>query len=506
MEKATDEAKENRESLSFIHGFVDRMSSQGMPHSDVTWVAHDMGSYAGVYRPLECFLARGNAPDHNLRPLLIDLSAKDRTAVDSMIDWSVGQSNKVVLNSISSFSDSRVERLIGGASAVAIYLHETAWTIERYRQKDPVGYDRFLKCIKNATVFCVSDRQAEYVRSSFGPKETKVVYNSVNTMLSPNARKMGIATRSLRESREKTVRVGMVGSYQSRKGTALFADVARLASGADIQFEWVGKYHEGALHKDVVNFLGPKNREQTQKFIAGLDVMFIPSQDDPQPLAALEAASRGVKIICYAGIGTADWIRNIKGCSVFETYDAEAALASLHRVLAEPLDDAALDKALRDHFDEDVFTQTLKTAIDEMDAKAGSRQKTEDRPSLLARALARFDIQRLPRAANQRDWTDLAQALKVLKRDLSAVQRYQEVAQILVEMGEIDLADQVHLAAIENNPTKPSARREAAKHFFETGRVAQAHELADEAVRMNPESKSAVQLLQRIGWSSGRSA
>lgn len=482
-----------------MNRLVDLISQEALPHADVVWVVHEMQSFAGVYRPLQSYLEVSNQK-LNLRPKVINLSDRARRSVRMTIDHVTAGPFRLVLNSVASFSDARVQRLIDAADEIAIYLHETEWTMEGYRQKQPVGYARFVDCVTRATVLCVSPAQEAYVQKAFSPKATQLVYNTVDTILPPDARRLNRIARSGRDP-GRSLRIGMVGSYQSRKGTELFTQVARMVAGTKMSFEWVGKHSEGPVDRDAITFHGAKPPAEAQDFIADLDVMFISSRDDPQPLAALEAASRGVKLVCYTGTGTAEWVRDIPGCAVFDDYTPEAALAALEQALMTPLDFDRVDTVLRDRFDTEVFARRMKDAIDGMRTEpeaeaAGTSANTRGLKLLQSRT--RTVIDRLLGAAPRQSWDQVLTACQRLIDRPDDTMAYARVARQLVEIGEQMLADKVILASVENNPEKASARREAAIHFFGTGRLETAHAFAIEATRSNPESASAQRILEKI--------
>ncbi|NIZ13225.1 glycosyltransferase [Phaeobacter sp. HF9A] len=491
--------KDQKLDIERMNRLFDLISLDGLPHSDVVWVVHEMQSFAGVYRPLQTYLDVSNQKLH-LRPKVINLSDRDRRRVRMTIDHVTAGPFRLVLNSIASFSDTRVQRLIDEADEIAIYLHETEWTMEGYRQKQPLGYYRFLNCVSRATVMCVSPAQEAYVQKAFAPKATELVYNTVDTILPPEARRMNRIARSDRDP-GRSLCIGMVGSYQSRKGTELFTQVARMVGGTKMSFEWVGKQSEGLVDRDAITFHGAKPPAEAQEFIADLDVMFIPSRDDPQPLAALEAASRGVKLVCYAGIGTAEWVRDIPGCAVFDDYTPEAALAALEQALNTPLDFDRVDAVLRDRFDTEVFARRLKDAIDGMRSESefeAAESPEATRGLKLLKSRTRTVVDRLRGAAPRQSWDQVLTACQRLIDRPEDTVVYARVARQLVEMGEQTLADKAILASVENNPEKASARREAAIHFFNTGRLDTAHAFAIEATQSNPESASAQRILEKI--------
>ncbi len=130
------------------------------------------------------------------------------------------------------------------------------------------------------------------------------------------------AVRSLRRSigiPDSAFVVGGSGAIQWRKGADLFVQLARrlatMRPHADIHFVWVGggmssepleriRVELDAQKSGVsprIHFVGP--HANPWPFYRLFDVFTLTSRADPFPLVALEAASIGLPILCFAGGG-----------------------------------------------------------------------------------------------------------------------------------------------------------------------------------------------------------
>lgn len=175
------------------------------------------------------------------------------------------------------------------------------------------------------------------------------------------------AASSPRVSRasQDPLRVGAVGLAHWRKGPELFIQTARLMRirypEVPVHFTWVGGVDphyrtvigtdtlRGNL-KDTVQFVG--EQERVDEWLRNLDVLLLPSREDPFPLACIEAGMAGVPTICFEGAsGTAEVLT--EGGGVVVPYlDTMAMADALARYWHEP-DRLARDGAkAREVFDQ----------------------------------------------------------------------------------------------------------------------------------------------------------
>ena len=125
--------------------------------------------------------------------------------------------------------------------------------------------------------------------------------------------------------------VGAVGTPGWRKGTDLFPQLARLVgarlAGQDVLFVWIGgspALIERELGPALRSPLFPSLRAVPEvpdaaALVSALDVLVLPSREDPLPLVVLESALRGVPAVVFSGGGIPDLLQS--GVAVVDTLD-----------------------------------------------------------------------------------------------------------------------------------------------------------------------------------------
>jgi glycosyltransferase involved in cell wall biosynthesis len=131
-------------------------------------------------------------------------------------------------------------------------------------------------------------------------------------------------------------RVGIVGEISHRKGTDRLAPLLReLAHEKDLQFLVIGEglsepeFASELKHRLAskrVRFLGRRTR--MKELYQELDVLFVPSRQDPLPTVIVEAGLSGVPAVGARNGGIPEMIADGKNGYLFDT-EAEAARAIL---------------------------------------------------------------------------------------------------------------------------------------------------------------------------------
>lgn len=320
-----------------LRAAIDAVALPPVPR--VVVVTHDWSDRTGLARPAKYYLTALNAL--GLEAIALEVGEAARAA-DILGELRID--DFVVFNSIGVFerSDAAVEVLAELApSGRCLYLHETAFTLERFAEQQPARFARLAPWLREASVLCVSRKQAAFLREAHGVRQTHVVYNTTTL---PEA---GGGTAA---APDRPV-VAMVGTVQRRKGADLFSAVAELAAraGHDWAFEWIGHETEEAasLYRSAeVAWRGRLEGRALAEAMQRVDTLFLSSRDDPFPLSALEAIRLGKRVVCYAATGIEEVIRGLPGTAVFDDYTPEAALAALvaaRREQPSPAANAALE-------------------------------------------------------------------------------------------------------------------------------------------------------------------
>ncbi|MGZ3650029.1 MAG: glycosyltransferase family 4 protein [Bdellovibrionota bacterium] len=134
----------------------------------------------------------------------------------------------------------------------------------------------------------------------------------------------------------KIFRVGVVGEISHRKGTDRLEPLLReLSREQDLQFLVIGEgLSEPEFARDLerrlasrsVRFLGRRSR--MKELYQEMDVLFVPSRQDPLPTVIVEAGLSGVPVVGARNGGIPEMIAEGKNGYLFDT-EAEAAAAIL---------------------------------------------------------------------------------------------------------------------------------------------------------------------------------
>lgn len=178
---------------------------------------------------------------------------------------------------------------------------------------------------------CVSQWQCAYLCSIFQVNHQALLYETVD-FDQPYA---------LNTNRKNIL---MLGYIMHRKGVELFSRVADLAAKErpDLCFSWIGSGDTANLYcSPLVHWIGEVQKPDA--LLQQCDLFFLSAMDDPFPLACLEALSLKKRCVVYKNTGTAEVIRDISGCAVFDEYTPEAAYKAICKALDADLDVLRLD-------------------------------------------------------------------------------------------------------------------------------------------------------------------
>lgn len=322
-------------------------------------IGHEFRLTTGVARPvchyLNALLARGGleltsielAPGATAEVLRNDLPRHDFVLVNSIAPL---KDHPGLLEAIRDL----------GPHRAAIYLHETAWAFDRFAETAE-RYGAFVQAAPELNFLCVSRQQAELMRVRFGARSTHVVHNATLVF---DAEPVVPEASVLLPPGE--LRIVMAGTVQRRKGVDLFSRVADLAAqrGLPFRFEWAGHEVEGeeVYRSPHVQFHGALGGPDLAAFLVDSQLFFLPSLDDPFPLACLEALLAYRRVVCGTTTGFAEIAEELPGCAVFAEHTPEAALEAIERAACTPLDIARY-RAANDRFSLRSFVFRMNAAI-----------------------------------------------------------------------------------------------------------------------------------------------
>lgn len=131
-----------------------------------------------------------------------------------------------------------------------------------------------------------------------------------------------------------------VGNVTQMKGVFYLLEAAKQLSGDKFNFTIVGKYDKGSKliekYKKYVHFTGYVMHDQVKKYLINADVFVFPSLGDSFGLAALEALSYGLPIICSDHAGVADAITDGENGFVIPAGSTEAIKEKLQYCYDNP--------------------------------------------------------------------------------------------------------------------------------------------------------------------------
>lgn len=272
----------------------------------------------------------------------------------------------VIVNSLAPFvaHEGMVELVRhAGPKKAAIYLHETEWVFEKFKAEHPARFETFAKALKDFNVLCVSQMQHDWLRAEYGVENSIVVHEA--TTLSKPA---GPGAFRERLDPSGPLRIVMAGTVQPRKGPALFSKVADLAAEAGLPwtFHWAGKPvgNEPVYQSDRVEWLGNLDGDTMSDFVAGADIFFLSSEDDPFPLCVLEALQARKRAVVYARTGVSELFDGGGETPgfVFRDFTPEAAFAAL-REAAGAVCDAAIFERIDGKLSLGAFVSRLNEAL-----------------------------------------------------------------------------------------------------------------------------------------------
>ncbi len=312
-------------------------------------VGADFHSEGGAWRSIHAF--HKHLDQHEAPALLVDLRRRD-----GWKQWvcALAFSPRIVVNGMAACDRWRV--LIGLIlrKDAAIYLHDTAYMLDAQQRSKPVRYRLLARLLRSHRVLCVSEQMAQLYRERFGTERATVVYEVTDPGPRP-------------ELDPGKVHIVMMGSLNRRKGYPLFARTAELAAERCLpwQFHWVGGLGECDLApvSPVIRWWGWRN--SALPLVEQCDIFLLSSEDDPQPLACLEALALGKRVVVYAGTGSAEVVSGLPGCRVFREHDAECVMEALEEALKEDPDVEATRALLAAISDVQAFERRLATAFDE---------------------------------------------------------------------------------------------------------------------------------------------
>jgi glycosyltransferase involved in cell wall biosynthesis len=209
-------------------------------------------------------------------------------------------------------------------------------------------------------------------KKGVAPERIEIIANGVDANAFENAMPRGEALRLLGLS-EADLIVGLVGRLHHLKGADLLIEAAALVKARipRVKFVLIGSGpEEQALKRraerrgvsDTVRFAG--YRRDAWRYMPALDVLALPSRDEAQPIALLEAMACGKAVVAARAGGIPEVVSESVTGVLFPPEDVEMLAQALIDVLNNPQARSAMGAAGRQRVQErfsreDMLRQTL---------------------------------------------------------------------------------------------------------------------------------------------------
>lgn len=238
------------------------------------------------------------------------------------------------------------------------FIRETA-LVDEYMQTNKA----FAKCFSTYyNLYTVSDYSAKVIKK-YNPN-VKVINNSV------------VDTFKDFVVLKENLRFGYIGSVIPIKGVDLllkaFSKV--LDEGFDVSLTLAGGINDYAknlqalYHKyHQIKWLGEVRGAEKEKFFDGIDVLVVPSIDEPGALTLLEGSMKGKIIITTENVGSNYVVADKKSGFIVQTKSAEAILQAIKTLITKNKDALrAMQKLSRERYLQFGHPQREKDAVLEM--------------------------------------------------------------------------------------------------------------------------------------------
>jgi glycosyltransferase involved in cell wall biosynthesis len=152
----------------------------------------------------------------------------------------------------------------------------------------------------------------------------------------------GIAPKNIdKVRREPTNRVVFCSRLEKRKGVEKFVALAESFRDSGIKFEIYGpdggelqlvQYEIKSRNlKDILEYKGSLPAERVQDVLGEIDVLVLPSKDEPFPMVILEALAVGTPVIIMPSCGFANQLYKFESSFVANTDDLQGLIFSLNK-------------------------------------------------------------------------------------------------------------------------------------------------------------------------------
>ena len=123
---------------------------------------------------------------------------------------------------------------------------------------------------------------------------------------------------------------------------------------------------------DFVHYIPEMKHDELLEFLKGIDVLVVPSYDDPMPVVAAEMMMLKKIVVCSNGCGTASLIENSKNGFVFESGKYEELMKVIEQIHNSKDLDSIKENSYNtfiNNYDYKVFKKNIKNTIKEKERR-----------------------------------------------------------------------------------------------------------------------------------------
>jgi glycosyltransferase involved in cell wall biosynthesis len=154
----------------------------------------------------------------------------------------------------------------------------------------------------------------------------------------PNGIAVGV---NLNERNEPTNRIAFCSRLEKRKGVGKFIELADSFRDAGIKFEIYGpdggelEFVQSEVESrnlgSILEYKGSLQADEVQSVLAQIDLLLLPSKDEPFPMVILEALAVGTPVLVMPSCGFAEKLKKFESSFVADTEDLYGLNDSLNR-------------------------------------------------------------------------------------------------------------------------------------------------------------------------------
>ena len=168
---------------------------------------------------------------------------------------------------------------------------------------------------------------------------TKLNITSPSSIL-PNG--IFIAEAKIQDTK-KVVQIAFCSRLEKRKGVKHFLDLVEIFKSSGVQFEIYGPdggelstVNEIITAKNIekiVTYMGAIPAHEVQSVLKSVDLLVLPSRDEPFPMVVLEALAVGTPVLVMPSCGIATVLKEFRTGFVSKTEDIEGLIEALSKFL-----------------------------------------------------------------------------------------------------------------------------------------------------------------------------